>query len=151
MNDVHCETLEEEATHATDEARMVLPGVQAFLGFQLMSVFNQRFEQFARGEQILHLAALLLVATAMALLMTPAAYHRQVEAGSVSRRFVDLASVLLTLAMLPLIGGITLDIYLVSLLIVSDRTAALAVAAGTSLVLLGLWFALPLFARALRP
>jgi hypothetical protein len=29
MKDVHRESLEEEATHATDEARMVLPGVQA--------------------------------------------------------------------------------------------------------------------------
>jgi hypothetical protein len=29
---VHRETLEEEATHATDEARMLLPGVQAVLG-----------------------------------------------------------------------------------------------------------------------
>ena len=29
------ESLEEEATHATDEARMLLPGVQAVLGFQL--------------------------------------------------------------------------------------------------------------------
>ena len=33
MEEVHRESLEEEATHATDEARMVLPGVQAILGF----------------------------------------------------------------------------------------------------------------------
>ena len=37
---VHRETLEQEATHATDEARMVLPGVQAVLGFQLIAVFT---------------------------------------------------------------------------------------------------------------
>jgi hypothetical protein len=34
MEDVHRESLDEEATHATDEARMVLPGVEAILGFQ---------------------------------------------------------------------------------------------------------------------
>ena len=37
MEDVHKEDLEEEATHATDEARMVLPGVQTIMGFQLSS------------------------------------------------------------------------------------------------------------------
>jgi len=41
---VHRETLEEEATHVTDEARMLLPGVQTVLGFQLIAVFNQRFQ-----------------------------------------------------------------------------------------------------------
>jgi hypothetical protein len=52
---IHRETLEEEATHATDEARMVLPGVQAVLGFQLIAVFNQRFELFSPAEQVVHL------------------------------------------------------------------------------------------------
>ena len=62
---VHRETLEEEATHVTDEARMVLPGVQAVLGFQLIAVFNQRFQELSAGEQLLHLAAFLLMALAM--------------------------------------------------------------------------------------
>ena len=66
---IHRETLEEEATHATDEARMVLPGVQAVLGFQLVAVFNQRFELFSPAEQLVHLAAFVLVALAMGLMM----------------------------------------------------------------------------------
>jgi hypothetical protein len=45
----HRESLEEEATHATDEARMLLPGVQAVLGFQLIAMFNQRFEKFGQS------------------------------------------------------------------------------------------------------
>jgi hypothetical protein len=73
QDQIHVETLEEEATHATDEARMVLPGVQAVLGFQLVALFNQRFELLSPAEQVLHLAAFLLVALAMGLLMTPAA------------------------------------------------------------------------------
>ena len=59
---VHRETLEEEATHVIDKARMVLPVVQTVLGFQELSA----------GEQLLHLAAFLLMALAMGLLMTPA-------------------------------------------------------------------------------
>src|SRR5262245_38606805 len=102
MMRIHRETLEEEATHVTDEARMLLPGVQAVLGLQLIAVFNQRFVAFSAGEQVIHLAAFLLMALAMGLVMTPAAYHRQVERGSVSRRFVEMSSTLLTLAMMPL-------------------------------------------------
>src|SRR5712672_4740202 len=96
---IHRETLEEEATHTTDEARMLLPGVQAVLGFQLIAVFNQRFVLFSPTEQLLHLAAFLLLALAMGLIMAPAAYHRQAERGKVTRRFVDLASRLLSLAL----------------------------------------------------
>ena len=144
---IHRETLEEEATHATDEARMVLPGVQAVLGFQLVAVFNQRFELFSPAEQLVHLAAFVLVALAMGLMMTPAAYHRQVERGSVSRRFVDLSSTLLTVAMIPLIAGICLDTYLIARLILAERLLAAAVAGVVALVLTSLWFVLPAFCR----
>src|SRR5689334_188141 len=147
MEQIHRETLEEEATHVTDEARMVLPGVQAVLGFQLIAVFNQRFQEFSAGEQVIHLAAFLLMALAMGLVMTPAAYHRQVERGAVSRRFVDLSSSLLTLAMLPLIAGVCLDTYLIARLILNDRGQALLVAVGTALLLAALWYGLPAFCR----
>ena len=140
-------SLEEEATHATDEARMVLPGVQAMLGFQLMAVFNQRFELLRPAEQDLHLAAFLLVALAMGLMMTPAAYHRQVERGLLSRRFVNLASTLLTLAMIPLIAGIALDSYLIGRLILRDTMGAVIVAAGLAIAFAALWFALPAMCR----
>jgi hypothetical protein len=69
--EVHIETLEEEATHATDEARMVLPGIQAILGFQLIAVFNQRFEDLSSIQQCLHLGAFLIVALAIGALDGP--------------------------------------------------------------------------------
>jgi hypothetical protein len=147
---VHHETLEEEATHVTDEARMVLPGVQAVLGFQLIAVFNQRFQELSAGEQLLHLAAFLLMALAMGMVMTPAAYHRQVERGRVSRRFVDLSSSLLTFAMLPLIAGVCFDTYLIARLILNEREPAMIVAAGTALALACLWYGLPAVCRRLK-
>lgn len=150
MKQVHYETLEEEATHVTDEARMVLPGVQAVLGFQLVAVFNQRFQELTASEQVVHLVAFLLMALAMGLVMTPAAYHRQVERGCVSRRFVDLSSTLLTVAMLPLIAGVCLDTYLIARLILNDRDLAAVVAAGTALLLACLWYGLPAVWRGLK-
>ena len=147
---VYRETLEEEATHVTDEARMVLPGVQAVLGFQLVAVFNQRFQDLSAGEQLLHLAAFLLTALAMGLVMTPAAYHRQVERGRVSRRFIDLSSTLLMLAMLPLIAGVCLDTYLIARLILKVQGLAVTVAVVTALLLAGLWYGLPAVCRRLK-
>jgi hypothetical protein len=149
--ELHEETLEQESTHATDEARMILPGVQAILGFQLIAVFNQRFETLSEAEQYAHLAAFFLVALAMGLLITPAAYHRQVERGAVSRRFVDLASTLLSMALMPLIAGLAIDAYLLVRLVAHDTAAAFACAAALAAVLGGLWFGLPQFARRRRP
>jgi hypothetical protein len=81
-------SLEEEIRTVIEEARMVLPGIQAFFGFQLIAVFNNRFQELTNTEQVLHLIALLLLAISIALIMTPAAYHRIAERGMVSRHFV---------------------------------------------------------------
>jgi hypothetical protein len=86
----------------------------------------------------------------MGLVMTPAAYHRQVERGRVSRRFVDLSSTLLMVAMLPLIAGVCLDAYLIARLILNEQDVAMVVAAGTALLLAGLWYGLPAFCRRLK-
>ena len=151
MAEVHFETLEEEATHATDEARMVLPGVQAILGFQLVAVFNQRFETLPQPQQFLHLGAFLLVAMAMGLLMTPAAYHRHAERGQVSRRFVSLASRLLSLAMLPLLIGLAIDTYVITDLVTNNLMLSAGIGGSVLIVLALLWFFLPFAARAEHP
>jgi uncharacterized protein DUF6328 len=146
----HLETLEEEATHTTDEARMLLPGVQAILGFQLMAVTNQRFVLFSAGEQILYLGAFVLLAVAMGLIMAPAAYHRQAERGKVTRRFVNLSSSFLTLAMVPLIVAFAIDTYLVARLILDEQTMSVVIAGIVALVLAGLWYLLPAMCRRLK-
>ena len=140
---IHRESLEQEATHVTDEARMILPGVQAIMGFQLIAVFNQRFDSLGRFEQDLHLAAFFLVTLAMGLIMAPAAYHRQIERGSVTRRFVDLASALLTLSLLPLLVGVACDAFILLRLVGGTATNDLCGAGGVVAVLGGLWFVLP--------
>jgi hypothetical protein len=150
MQGLHRESLEEEATHATDEARMVLPGVQAILGFQLIAVFNQRFQDLSEGRQVLHLAAFLSLAMAMTLIMAPAAYHRQAERGCVTRRFVDLASLMLTLSLVPLTVGLVIDTYLLVWLVFETELPSLAVAGVVFVVLVAFWFVVPRLARHAR-
>lgn len=145
--EIHRQTLEEASTHVGGEARMLLPGVQTFLGFQLMAVFNQRFEHFSTGEQVLHFAAFLLVALTMGLMLTPAAYHRHVERRIVSERFVRMSSRLLTWSLVPFLIGICLDTYLIGRIILNETVPALVAGVGMFVVLGGLWFVLPVTAR----
>ena len=146
--EIHHQTLEEASTQVGGEARMLLPGVQTLMGFQLMAVFNQRFEQFTFAEQVAHFVAFLLVTLTMGLLMAPAAYHRQAERCMVTERFVKMSSALLTLAMIPFTAGVCLDTYLVGKMILKDPTPSWLAALGMLVVPVGLWFVLP---RAVRP
>jgi hypothetical protein len=123
---------------------MVLPGLQALFGFQLIAVFNQTFwDRLTHTQQIIHFVALGVVAVAIALVMTPAAYHRQAERETVSHGFVRLASRLLLWSMFPLLTGICLDFYLIALLIFKNTEVSLALAAVLSLTFFVLWFVLP--------
>ena len=85
-------TLKDQLRNVLEEARMVLPGIQALFGFQTVAVFNQAFSKLPWLAQVVHLAALLSVVTAIALVMMPAAWHRIVEPHQVSRATVSLAS-----------------------------------------------------------
>jgi Family of unknown function (DUF6328) len=119
--------------------------------FQLIAVFNQRFTELGGDKQVLHLAAFLLIALATGLIMAPAAYHRQAERGCITRRFVDLASGLLTLSLIPLTLGIVMDAYLIGWLVLRSEAASLWLAGGLFVALLGLWFAMPQVAKRARP
>src|SRR5689334_6055807 len=109
------ESLSDVVTHLLEECRMVLPGIQALFGFQLIAVFNQGFwERLEPYEQRLHLFAVVLVAVAVALVMTPAAYHRQLKHQALSQRFVVLSSRFLLWSMFPLMTAICLDWYVIA-------------------------------------
>ena len=71
------ESTSQVTSHLLEECRMVLPGIQALFGFQLIAVFNGKFWELPEGHRLLHLLAIDSVATSVALVMTPAAYHRR--------------------------------------------------------------------------
>ena len=134
------EDIQKRATNAIEEARMVIPGIQALFGFQLVAGFNQKFQELSESLQKLHFAALVLIATAIALIMAPAAYHRLVEQGGVSKFFVHLASTLIPLAMLPLMLAICTDVFLLGHLILRDDVISVWVAGLLMGLFAVLWF-----------
>src|ERR1700760_83938 len=72
------------------EARVILPGAQALLGFQLVIVLTDSFEKLPPSSQLIHGLALLAIALTVVLLITPAALHRIVWAGEESEEVLRI-------------------------------------------------------------
>src|SRR4051794_7169757 len=135
--------LSQAAEYLLEECRMVLPGIQALFGFQLIAVFSNGFgEHLSAGEQRLHLAAITLAAIAIALIMTPAAYHRHRGTHEVTETFIRISTRVLLWSMVPLAAAIGIDLYIVARVIAGASVAA-AIAAITVVVYLVLWGVLP--------
>jgi hypothetical protein len=135
-----------------DECRMVLPGVQAIFGFQLIAVFQQKFgEELDKPYQCLHLAALVLVALSATLIMTPAAYHRAQGSRHVSERFLHTSSRLLLFALAPLALGLSLDVFLLGKLVLGRDTIAAVLAAFVFGAMVFMWYVFPHAAHRATP
>lgn len=142
------EELKDQVKHILDESRVVLPGVQALFGFQLIAVFNQSFsERLTHSEQLLHLVALGATAIGMALVMAPAAYHRIAQPALRTTSFVKLATKLLISSMLPVVVGICIDFFIIARMITQSQGAAAASAALITSIFVILWFVVPFLGR----
>ena len=137
------ESLVEETRAILEEARMVLPGIQALFGFQLIAVFNARFDELAPSLQTIHLVALVAGAVSMSLVMTPAAYHRIAERGRLSARFAALASWLIAAAMAPLALSIALDAFVVSVVVAGNLVVGALIGASLATMFVAMWFVWP--------
>jgi uncharacterized protein DUF6328 len=137
-------SLDTAATHILEECRMVLPGIQALFGFQLIAVFNQSFAAtLSAGEQQLHFTSTVFTVIAIALVMAPAALHRQIDPLAVTDRFIHVSSNLLLLSMLPLALSICMEVYLIARAILHSMGIAIFVSLFAFVLFLGLWVALP--------
>ena len=123
---------------------MLIPGVTAFLGFQLVAVFNNAFsEKLTRDEQLLHVAAMFLTLVALLMLLAPAAYHRQAESGWASQGFINLSSRLITGATPLFALGMTIDFYLLIRAVSQSTPLALLLAMAILGVAIFLWYVIP--------
>ncbi|HZP12948.1 MAG TPA: DUF6328 family protein [Nevskiaceae bacterium] len=135
--------LSKAAQMLLEECRMVLPGIQALFGFQLVAVFNSAFDQkLSQTEQHLHFTALALVAIAVALVMAPAAFHRQAGITEITDTFLKLSTRLMLWSMWPLTLGVCIDFYIVARVLIGGALAPWVATALFS-IYVGLWFVLP--------
>ena len=132
------------------EARVILPGAQALIGFQFVVTMSKTFSQLAPAEQHIHFASLCAVTLSVMLLITPAAVHRMTFGGQDVLRFHQIGSTVVTLALIPLALGIAGDFYLAATRIVESRAISAIAATITLLTLAILWYGVPLLLRSRR-
>jgi hypothetical protein len=143
-------SVKDKIGHALLELRMVLPGAQALLGFQIAILLVESFDKLPWSSRIVHLVSLACVALSILLLITPAAYHRIVEQGEETAHFHKVASGFLVAATVPLALGLSGDAFVVVRKVL-DSTRAGLIAGGANLVLcFSLWFGLALAVRGKR-
>ena len=133
-------SVEEKVRHVLTEARLVLPGAQALLGFQLATFLMESFEKLPDSSKMMHLASTCSVALAVIFLLTPAAYHRIVERGETTSHMHKVASAMVLAATVPLALGICGDFFVVLRKVLHSDAAAAAGSAGMLLVVYGMWF-----------
>jgi hypothetical protein len=132
------------------EARVILPGAQALLGFQLAIVLTSAFEKLPSISRLVHGAGLLCVALAVILLIAPAALHRIVWSGEDSQEMLAIGGRLTIAALAPLAIGLAADSFVVFARIAESAAFGLGVASAVALALFGIWFAWPWAARRRR-
>lgn len=140
--------LKDKIRHVLTEARVVLPGAQALLGFQFATFLLEGFDRLPASSHYVHLASLALIALSTVLLMTPAAYHRLVERGEETEHFYRLASGMVLAAMVPLPLGLCGDLFVVVRKVSTSDSLSLIAAAAMLAVFYGFWFGYTLYRRS---
>lgn len=129
------------------EARVLIPGAQALLGFQMASMLTSAFDRLDPWLKIIHACSLGCIALCIILLMAPAAFHRIAYGGEDSEEFHELGTKLVVAAALPLAAGIAGDLYVATSKALQSSAAGAALAAGAAAILLVLWYVQPLMLR----
>lgn len=136
--------LDKAVGYMLEECRMVLPGIQALFGFQLIAVFSEGFQRSVDANgMLLHMAAIVFVALAIALIMTPAALQRQANPRSISERYLLTCSRLILASMVSLTSALVVETYLVAEALLRSPGASFACAAGVGVVFVVFWWGLP--------
>src|SRR5262249_13681369 len=129
------------------EARLIIPGAQALLGFQLAVTLTKAFSELPAESKLAHAVALCCIGLVVLFLMAPASLHRIAFDGEDDPQFVQLGSWFVC-APLPLALGIALDTYVAAGPAVQSPSTAVALAAAAIAALLGAWYAYPIWHRA---
>jgi hypothetical protein len=125
-----------------EEARCILPGLQAVFGFQTIAVFNQRFNDLETYAQVCHIFGLVLMVVSMAMLMTPAVYYRA-QHGVATAQMVRESRRSIRGALVPLAVGLSLDMLTVMSLATDSLALSIFAAVASISLFVGLWYVVP--------
>lgn len=133
--------MREKIETALNESRILVLVVQVLLGFQYQSTFQPGFDRLPTEARYVKLGGLALMLLALALLLAPTAYHRIVEKGNLSERFLRFITCVTMPALLPFALGLGGDFYIVGDKL-GGHSAGLVCAMLISAVALFFWYGL---------
>lgn len=142
--------IKEKIDHLLEETRIVLPGTQALLGFQLVAVFSDGFRGLSDDLKILHLVSLILITITTILLMSVSAYDRIVDQDHDTEHFHTFATFMVLSALMILGIGLAGDLYLVTKVTTGSDQLSLLISGGLLFFAYFLWFGVTLLKRYFR-
>jgi len=125
------------------ELRVAQTGVQILFAFLLSLSFQPRFETIDATQRWTYVTTLLMSVVTAGLLVAPAAVHRVTFGQGLKIQTVQLGHRLFTSGLATMALTLTGAVLLV-LDVTMGRAFAIPVAAAAGIMLLGLWFLLPL-------
>jgi hypothetical protein len=151
MNDVSQSVMptaiHDKIRHVLTEARVILPGNQALLGFQFAVTLQQGFRDLPPALKLVHLVSLSLIAISTILLLAPAPYHRIVERGEETESFYRVASKLTLSSLPPMAAGIAADFFVVVYKICNRYGLSVLAAMLMFCLFSGMWFGYPFYRK----
>lgn len=148
QNSTHSLELTDKIKHILEETRVILPGTQAILGFQLVAVFSNGFDKLFSFLKNMHIVSLLIVTITTILLLSITSFHRIAEKGKDTNRLNIWGSSILEISLITLVFGISLDIYVI--IMAANRSSYMAFLGMLTVFIFALciWFFIPLLLRA---
>jgi hypothetical protein len=140
------ERVDRELIEFLNEVRVVLPGVQVLFAFLLTLPFTGKFGSLDDGQKVAYQIAFYAIAAAAVLMISPTALHRLRFRRGDKEYILRASNRMILLGLIALAVGMVATVWLVSELLFEQGTAN-AIAAAALLLVVGLWFVLPLSRR----
>ncbi len=145
-NESRLERLDRNTVELLNELRVAGTGIQVMFAFLLVVPFNAGFSRLSSFDRYEYFVTLVCIAAAAVLLIAPSIHHRLLFRMGQKSYLVDAANKLAIIAMGFLSVGMTGIVVLIADVMFGGITAAIA-GLLTALVVVGVWFALPLSRR----
>jgi hypothetical protein len=140
------ERLDRNFTELLQELRVAQTGVQVMFAFLLTLPFAARFARLPSHDRVVYVAVLAACAAAIIFLIAPVIYHRMIFRQDRKAELVTATSALMLMGVACLLVAIVGAVFLV-MDVVLDAWPAAAVASGTALLAVTVWYAVPVSRR----
>lgn len=140
------ERVNRELIELLNEVRVALPGVQVLFAFLLTVPFASGWKKTTELQQDVYVCAVVTAAVAAVFMIAPSSYHRLLFRQPHKEHMLFTSNKLLIIGMVFLAISICLCVFLVVDYVISIPWA-LGLTVGVALLIVVLWYAMPLNRR----